>query len=559
MRKKAEKKGIFKIIRNVIIVVILLVLVVLVLKYAVNYSREETDGMLNLLINNNNVTLRLKKDIYINENDVIYLSKEDVANFFDKYIYYDKENNLLITTYEKKMAELGINSNNIKINDSNVKILSGAILKEDTVYIPISELSNVYNIEIDYNKDSKIITFDSLDREQKKADVSKKLSVKYKPTIFSKTVDKVEKAKKVIVLEDEGKWAKVRTDKGIIGYIKKNKIKNIISVRESMVEEKQKEKINLVWDYYSEYVSAPDRSGTTIEGINVVSPSFFSLVKSGKGQIDDNVGTKGVQYINWAKNNNYKVWAMVSNNSYKETTNVILNNYELRQKLIQNIVSLAVQYNLDGVNIDFENVYEKDKDVFSRFIIELAPRLKECGITLSVDVTAPDGSADWSLCYDRNVIADVSDYIVFMAYDQYGNGSNKVGTTAGYNWVENNIKKFIGQEDIKSDKIILGIPLYTRLWKETRSGDITSSVVNMNSIENVLPDDVEKKWDEDLKQYYVEYKEGNITYKMWIEDEESIKQKVSLVNKYNLAGVAAWEKDREKDNIWTIINEELNK
>ena len=146
-----------------------------------------------------------------------------------------------------------------------------------------------------------------------------------------------------------------------------------------------------------------------------------------------------------------------------------------------------------------------------------------------------------------------------MAYDQYGNGSNKVGTTAGYNWVENNIKKFIGQEDIKSDKIILGIPLYTRLWKETRSGDITSSVVNMNSIENVLPDDVEKKWDEDLKQYYVEYKEGNITYKMWIEDEESIKQKVSLVNKYNLAGVAAWEKDREKDNIWTIINEELNK
>ena len=559
MGKKVEKTKKANMLKNIIIVAISVILVIFILINASNYIKEDTEGMLNLIINNRNVTLRLKKDIYINEKDVIYLSQEDIANFFDKYIYYEEEKNLIITTYDKKIAELSIDNNNIKINGATVKILSGAIIRNDTIYLPISELNTVYNIEVSYHKESQIITFDSLDREQEKADVSKKLSVKYKPTIFSKTVDKIEKAEKVILIETKDGWAKVRTSKGIIGYIKESKIKNIVTVRETMKPEEQEEKINLVWDYYSEYVTAPNRNGTTINGINVVSPSFFSLVRSGEGEINDNVGEEGKEYINWAKSNNYKVWAMVSNNSYKETTNEILNNYELRQGLIENIVTLAVRYDLDGINIDFENMYKEDKDLFSRFIIELAPRLKECGMTLSVDVTAPDGSDTWSLCYDRNVIGDVADYIIFMAYDQYGNGSNKAGTTAGYNWVENNIKKFLEQEDVDSNKLILGLPMYTRLWREDSNGDVTSSVVNMRNVNNVIPSDVEKVWDEDLKQYYVEYEEDGYTYKMWIEDENSIKEKVGLVSKYGLAGVASWEKDRESDNIWSIINEELNK
>ena len=198
----------------------------------------------------------------------------------------------------------------------------------------------------------------------------------------------------------------------------------------------------------------------------------------------------------------------------------------------------------------------EDKDVFSRFIIELKPKLQEAGMTLSVDVTAPDGGSGWSECYNRNVIGDVADYIVFMAYDQYGTGSKKAGTTAGFNWVENNLKKFIDREEIDSNKIILGIPLYTRLWVES-NGTVTSKTVNMKNIDKVLPSDVNKQWNDELKQYYVEYTEQGKTYKMWIEDEESIKNKVSLVKTYNLAGVAAWAKDREKDTIWSIIKEAL--
>ena len=102
-----------------------------------------------------------------------------------------------------------------------------------------------------------------------------------------------------------------------------------------------------------------------------------------------------------------------------------------------------MQYKLDGINIDFENMKQEDKDLYSRFIIELTPRLKDMGLAISVDVTAPDGGETWSMCFDRNVIGDVADYIVFMAYDQYGASSNKSGTTAGYNWVQLSLKKFL--------------------------------------------------------------------------------------------------------------------
>ena len=118
-----------------------------------------------------------------------------------------------------------------------------------------------------------------------------------------------------------------------------------------------------------------------------------------------------------------------------------------------------LEYDLDGINIDFEYMHDEDKDLFSRFIIELKPRLQEIGAVLSVDVTAPDGSEEWSLCYDRYTIGQVADYIVFMAYDQNGSTSAIEGTTAGCDWVEANVQKFLGQEGVEADKLILGIPL----------------------------------------------------------------------------------------------------
>ena len=143
-----------------------------------------------------------------------------------------------------------------------------------------------------------------------------------------------------------------------------------------------------------------------------------------------------------------------------------------------------------------------------------------------------------------------------MAYDQNGISSPKEGTTAGADWVEINVKKFLGQEGVSKDKLILAMPFYTRLWKETSTG-VTSSTVLMKSIDSTLPEGVEKVWDNDLKQYYVEYTQNGTTYKMWLEEENSIKAKFDIMNKYELAGAAYWQKDFESSNIWNIVSENI--
>lgn len=162
------------------------------------------------------------------------------------------------------------------------------------------------------------------------------------------------------------------------------------------------------------------------------------------------------------------------------------------------------------------------------------------------------------MCFDRNVIGDVADYIIFMAYDQNGVSSTTAGTTAGYNWIELNLVKFLQTEEIDADKLILGIPFYTRIWTEDVDGNvIRTTPVYMEDINDILPSNVQKQWDDDLKQYYVEYQDGNNTRKMWIEDVESLKAKVSLVEKNNLAGVASWQYGMETEDVWTMLQEEL--
>ena len=556
MRKNKEEKQKSNILFKIVIIAIFITIVGLIINIAPNYIRNEIKDKINVIINNNDVTKSMKYDIYI-EDDVIYMSTKDIANFFDEDIYYDNMYNQIITTSDVKVATLKLQEKEMSVNGSRVKIYGMATKKDGNFYLPFSELNDVYNVEVKYIKESNILTIDSLDRKQEKANVSKDIRVKYKPTVFSKTVDKVKKADSVIVISKlNNGWAKIRTNAGVIGYTKD--ITNIYTVREEMKIEKQiKEQVSLVWDYYSEYASAPDRSGANIKGVNVVSPTMANIIRTGKGKLNINIGESGEQYIKWAHNNNYKVWALVSNNSYKTPTSEILNDYKLREYLISQIVNMAIKYDLDGINIDFEYMNESDRDMFSRFIIELAPRLKEYGKVLSVDVTAPDGSAEWSLCYNRNKIGKVADYIIFMAYDQYGESSTTAGTTAGANWVEANIKKFVEREEVSSEKLILGMPFYTRAWRETSEG-AKSNVVAMKYVDSVVPEEAERKWNEDLKQYYVEYQKNGIDYKMWIEDEISIKAKFDLMNKYKLAGAAYWQKDMEKQSIWNVVEQEIN-
>lgn len=558
----AKEKSFY--IYKLIVVLVFALAVLFVLKTATNYIKDDIVGKTNLVINNSNTTKNLKNDVIV-ENGVVYVSTKDIANFFDDHIFYDNKYDQIITTSETKVATLKLNENKAKVNGSTVDLVASAKKIGEQFYLPFSEISeSVYNVETTYIEDTNTVVLVSLDRELTYANSSKKNSVKSKPTMFSKTVDKIEKGDNVTVVPskngDENGWTKVTTENGKIGYVKTTTLANTKKIRDNLEMGKQIQgNVSLVWEYFSKYAKAPQRT-EKIDGVNVVAPTFFSLSDSKKGAIVANVGQAGQNYINWAHSNGYRVWPWVANEATnkedKDLTSEILNDYKLREKLISSIVSAVEMYNLDGINLDFENMYESDKDAYSRLVIELAPRLKELGKVLSVDVTAPDGSPDWSLCFNRNVIGDVADYVIFMAYDQHNQSSTEAGTVAGCDWVEANINKFLGQEGVKPEKIILAMPFYTRVWNVT-DGGLSSSAVDMKSQSTLIPGDAKITWDDSLKQNLAEYEKNGRTYKVWMEDAKSLKCKLDLVKKYSLAGGAFWRKDQETSDVWKVINENL--
>lgn len=559
IKNKSIKK---RIIRNILIAVITIFIILVVGIIGSTYFLNKKNSKTNLVINNNNVTSRLKEDLII-EDDTTYVSMKDIKNFFDKYITQDEETGYIVTTSDKKTGTMQLDNTVIDINGSSKKISKAPTKINDKIYLPISELKDIYDIELTYNSDSNTVIIDSLNKKLVKAYATKNIVLRTKPSLISKFVERVDKDSVVVIASDDSSgWTKIRTESGHIGYVKTNKLANYVNVRDEMKEEKQVQgKVSIAWDYFSKQGKAPDRSNSVYEGVNVVSPAFIYIDQNGK--LQTNIGDSGKAYIEWAHNRGYKVWPIISNNEYQEgmmdATSNLLNNYQSRVNFEEQIAKLCIQYGFDGINVDFENMYEKDKDVYSRFIIELTPRLKEVGLVTSVDVTAPDGSPTWSLCFDRNVIGDVADYIVFMAYDQYSTGSKKSGTTAGYNWIETSLKKFITTEEITPEKIILALPLYTRIWTENSSGEVIKmDTVNIGNIDKALPSGVQKNWDDDLKQYYVEYKDNNNVKKIWIEDIKSLTAKLGLVTNYKLGGTGIWELDRGTDEVYHLFQDYLD-
>lgn len=558
IKKSNSKKKII----SLICIIIFILLVIIIYNVLFETVKEEKYAKINLVINNSNVTSVLKHDVIINDG-IVYLSKEDISNFYDGEIYYDETYNQIVTASETKLAVLPIDSDKITVNGSDIKIYAKTYKDNNVYYIPFSEIGKtVFDVETTYIEKSNVVKMVSLDKSLTYANSNKNNTVKNSESNFSKAVDKIKKGDNVTVVTTDNNvkdgWTKIITENGKVGYVKTNTLANVKQIREDLIMDKQIDgKVSMVWDYFSQYVSAPTRTDK-IQGVNVVSPSFFFLLKSGNGNILANVGSTGEDYINWAHNNGYKVWAIFSNESLKDTTSTILNDFKLRENLINNILTAVETYNLDGINLDFESIYEADKDEYTKLVMELKPRLAELGKVLSVDVTAPDGSPDWSLCFNRNKIGKIADYIVYMAYDEYGSSSTKAGTTSGYDWVEKNINKFLNQEEVSSDKIILGLPFYTRLWTVTGTESATSKAIDMNKIDNALPSNAEKKWLEDEKQYYSNYTSNGKEYKIWIEDITSFKTKLELVNTNSLAGAAYWEKDKETEDVWQTVSETLD-
>ena len=373
------------------VVGIFFLVILLVFWKAPNYQMDLTPKQtIRLIYNTEELTAFLNQDIFLDEQGEIYVSLEDVKAIWDADIYFDAENNQIVTTTDKKLATMKVGENQLIVNSSKVETYATIQEKDGVWYLPIQEFRDVYNLDIRYVTETNTITVDNLEERYLVANSKKTMGIKSLKDNISCNVDHVQKGDMLILDIEQDlneKWIRVRTQKGKDGYVKKNQISNVSTVRDNMLGEKQiAGDVYLFIDEFASAAQAPNRAGEPLDQkVNAVAPTMLRIQRNNQTNLRSNIGTAGTRYVTWAHNKGYKIWPMLTNPDMAETTASVLKNYASREKLINNIVSAIVKYNFDGITIRFEKV--EDTENLIHFIEELAPRMREMGKVLVFDTT----------------------------------------------------------------------------------------------------------------------------------------------------------------------------
>lgn len=284
-------------------------------------------------------------------------------------------------------------------------------------------------------------------------------------------------------------------------------------------------------------------------GLDVDSPSWFQLADADGGLKD----TSSKEMVDWLKKQGYEVHPLVNNPfGNAELTSSFLNNPNAQAKFIQTLVDRAAELNVHGINVDFESLSGKDRAVFTEFMRKLTDYAHDKGLKVSVDL--PRGSVKWNAqtAFDHEKLAGIVDYIITMTYDQHWSGSTSPGPVAGLNWVEQGVQEFLSY-GIPRDKLIMGIPFYVREWTLDANGNIveTRAVYSKNLSSLIASQKAAVTWDESSGLYKTEYVDDNGNRRVfWLENEESVKARLEIAKKYELAGVAAWRLGQEPPEFW---------
>ncbi|MBN2285774.1 MAG: hypothetical protein JXQ26_05765 [Tissierellales bacterium] len=373
--------------------------------------------------------------------------------------------------------------------------------------------------------------------------------------VIKSLVKKIPAGEEIIVYQEEDGWYRVRYQ-AFLGYIKGHDLLSLYEVTEERaLLAPVKKSIVLAWDFFTkkpkEFIEDP-----IYPGLNVVSPTWHFLEEDTLAFGDWSL----TEYLDHYKQNNIEVWGVFSNSFDPELTSLALHHSETRKHLIEQIIDISHKNNYKGINIDFENVYFEDRDIFSVFIRELYIRARRENLIVSTDITILSQSPTWSLFYDREVIGKYSDYVVLMAYDERTHPSHGIGPIASISWVDQGISGLL--EYVHPQKIILGVPFYTRLWETISEGNHKTYDVTAFKLETadafVQDNDMNVRYDEQAGQNYAEVQIDSVLYQMWLEDETSLSNRLALIHKYGLSGVAVWTLNYSKLGMWRVIDEYMS-
>ncbi|MGO4500921.1 glycosyl hydrolase family 18 protein [Paenibacillus sp. 2RAB27] len=507
------------------------------------------------------------KSSAIGEKEGLKLPLDFVQKWIDPTIIYEKSSDSVIITTKDKVMRMKTTELSALMNEKPISLSFPVEKKEDTIYLPVEPLKQLYAFEIrESAKSGAILLFKQGDViKWGKYTGKKETQLRTEATIKAPIIATITVNEQVMIIGIEEDWYKVQLESGPIGFVRKSEIMEdheetiplqVQSVSTYVPWKPITGKLNMTWEHVIS--KNPDTSKIgEMPGLQVISPTWFSVADS-EGRISN---LADASYVKWAQDRNYQVWALFSNGFDADRTNKVLASYDLRMKMIKQLLGFAQTYKLQGINIDFENVYLKDKENLVQFVREMTPFMHEQGLAVSIDVTPKSTNEMWSMFYDRPALAEVVDYMMLMAYDEYWATSPKSGSVSSLPWVERSVTALLTTDKIPPSKLVLGVPFYTRQWtEETKNGKLTttSKTLTMEAAQTIIKDKkLTPTFLADTGQNYVEYKDGSKLIRIWLEDEVSIKARLALVDKYNLAGVATWRRGFEKSAIWDVMKDNL--
>ena len=490
-----------------------------------------------------------------------YLDFDSVQKLLNKRFYEDEAEMLLLFTTPTEIIQTAIGSDVYYQGNSEVKEeYPLSFYQGETLYVALDFVQKFTNFSYEAFTAPNRICLNTEWGETTVAQVKKDTAVRYRGGVKSDILREVARGETVTILEELENWVKVKTSDALIGYIEKKRLTGQETIQEAAVSHYDEPeytslvrdyKINLGWhQVMSEAANATlDDVVRDTQGMNVISPTWFALT-------DNEGGIRSIasqNYVSRAHSLGLEVWALVDNFDNNVSSYEVLSKTSSRTRLIQNLMNEVLRYDIDGINVDFEDLSYDAGEPFVQFLRELSIQCRLNGIVLSGDNYVPRES---TAHYDRPEQGVVADYVIIMGYDEHWGGGGVAGSVASIGFVEDGIRQTV--DKVPSHKVINALPFYTRVWK-TREGQVSSEALDMETAQNFITNNnVEVYWDQETCQNYGQIQKGDTLYQVWLEDAQSIETKLTIMQKYDLGGVAAWKLGFETPDIWAVIAAYLN-
>lgn len=559
------------IIGTAIAFIVIIAIVISAVVEMLTPSKEKMELSEYYQVGDSEVLLILQNDIYDRKGlllgDRVYIDYDTVVEEFNYRFYWDTNENTLTYTTPTQIIRAGAGSNEYTVTKSTIEtsFTSDYPMVEvfaDQVYLSLDFIQQYSDLTFEYYEAPNRVVIHYLWGDYLCTEVSKETQLRYEPDIKSPILLELPVGTSLQYVDTEEVpkkgFVKVMTTDGIRGYVKsKNTEEAFYQTLSSTYQapeytaQLRSETINMVFHQVFNEDAADNLEGllNSTKGVNVISPTWFSI-SDVSGTISSLATEK---YVTKAQGLGLEVWALVDDFNSEINMKELLSYTSRRDTLSNALIEKALEYKLNGINIDFEKIPQEAGEDYIQFLRELSVKCRNNGIVLSVDSYVPSAYSEY---YDREEQGKVIDYVVVMAYDEHYAGSEVAGPVSSLTFVTEAVNNILTM--VPKEKVIIAIPFYTRLWKETAE-EVSSETYSMTPAENYIKDNgLEAKWDETAGCYYIEYQKDGATYRMWQEEDASIEEKMKVIYQADVAGVAEWKLGLEKESIWDVILKYLN-